>query len=233
MSGEASSARTVIPLRPRVASALIRSVIRGLRSSVSSTSRVARSETCLPTRLKRLITASRSSSVTSTFLPRTSILTLVLLPSGWPNDATPAVRRRQPRILGPGAGERQGDHPLAPFSPQGAGAGGKGRSGRVDVVDEQRPRRGRSNRPHPERISEPGPPPPAHLARTVGAAQAGGVGEARERRQGEGDLLGGIESAPAPPPRGRRHRDNRPPELLGRTGSKDRLGRHPRQRQPP
>src|SRR5512132_2334791 len=74
MSGDASSARSVTPLRARVASATIRSAILGFFSSRSSTSSVASSETWFPTLANRWLTAARSSSVTSTFLPRTSIL---------------------------------------------------------------------------------------------------------------------------------------------------------------
>ncbi len=62
--------------------------------------------------------------------------------------------------------------------------------------------------------------------------RTGRVWKAAERRETEGDLLGGIESAPAPAPRRRRHRDHGRPQLLGGTGAKDRFSRHPRKRQP-
>ena len=95
MSGEASLARRVTPFSPSVASATILSAIRGFFSSQSSTSSVASSETCLPTRANRWITASRSSSVTSTFLPRTSILIGASFRWLETFDATPASLPRQ------------------------------------------------------------------------------------------------------------------------------------------
>ena len=97
ISGLASLARIVVPLRRSVASATYLSAMRGFFSSVSSTSRVASSETCLPTLLKRLRIASSSSAVTSVFRPRTSILTASLL----------AVERKRRGWIGTGYASRE------------------------------------------------------------------------------------------------------------------------------
>ena len=76
-----SRARRVVPFRYRVASATFASPIAGLRSSRTSTSRCASSETCRLMRLKRRTTCSRSSSVTGTFRPLTA-MRMELLSSG-------------------------------------------------------------------------------------------------------------------------------------------------------
>src|ERR1700712_5219925 len=79
ISGEASRACRVVPFRRTVASATWQSAIDGLRSSWSTTSNVAKPDTCFPKRLNLLFTNSRRSSVISTFRPRISIRMSYLL----------------------------------------------------------------------------------------------------------------------------------------------------------
>src|SRR3954452_10091889 len=68
-----SFARSVTPFSTRVASATMPSGIAGFFSSLSSTSRRARSDTWLATFRKRFSTYSRSSSLTGVLRPLTSI----------------------------------------------------------------------------------------------------------------------------------------------------------------
>ena len=155
ISGWASLARRVLPFTRRIASATILSVIRGLRSSRSSTSSVARSETCFPTRANLLVTASLSSSSTSTFTPRISILTDGLL-SRLSRNRTPVVKARLKDPVRPSARSRaredEGDDPLRPAAAKRPRARPQRRARRVDVVDEQH-RRGARRRPCAARSS--------------------------------------------------------------------------------
>lgn len=128
-------------------------------------------------------------------------------------------------------GESQSHHPLAAGPLERRCASGQGRPGRVDVIHQERPSWDRPSGAHPRRIGEPSSALAAYLARTVSAAETGGVWKAAERGQSEGDLLGGIKSPPAPAPRGRRHGHHRASQLLVRAGIKDRPSRHPRQSQ--
>ena len=81
ISPEQSRARSVTPFRCNVASATWESAIAGLRSTDSSTSSSASSETCLETFPKRLATCSLISSETATLRPFTWIR--IDLPPEW------------------------------------------------------------------------------------------------------------------------------------------------------
>src|SRR5262249_2528985 len=196
MSGEASSARRVTPLSARVASATILSAIRGFFSSRSSTSRVASAETCLPARWNLWTTAS----VTSTFLPRTSIFMIDVLPSGWPFDATPAIRAGQVARSADGARERQGDDPAAAALAQGPRAGRERGAGGPDVVDEQGLAGRVLRQGDPWRVGEALRSPAPHLSPASATPQADAEWPAAGTCDRDRDLLARIEAAPTPAP---------------------------------
>ena len=234
MSGEASLARSVTPFSPRVASATIRSEIRGFFSSQSSTSRVANSETCLPTRWNRWTTASRSSSVTSTFLPRTSILTS----ASFRRAGGVMLRPTPPR------GKLCLD---ASFRAPWPGSARRSAGSRRRAAPARRPRASRRwsrrrppgerpvaprRRPDPGRVGEPLPASPAHLAAAPPSSQAGAEGHPGDLRRRNRDLLGRVEAAPAPPPRAGRHRHDAFRGFGCGEAAQRGLGRHPGEGQP-
>src|SRR3954452_1521177 len=233
MSGEASFARSVTPFKPSVASATMRSEIRGFFSSQSSTSSTASSETCLPTLWKRWITAWRISSVTSTFRPRTSILISRLLPFGlatgcYDRDALPA----RTRCL-EGSREGQRDNPPAASLTQRPGTGRERRARGPDIVHQQRPAWTFVRRPDSRRIVEPLRSPSTHLAPAARTAEAADHWQAGKLGKRECELLRWIEPAPAPAPRSGRHRDNGVEDLMPRQRFQHRYRRHLGERQPP
>ena len=216
ISGEASWARRVTPLRRSVASATWLSAIAGFRSSRTSISSVASSETCLPTRRNRFTTCSRSSSSTATFRPRTSIR---ILASFWVCfDATPVAgakgnfygccggarrtslpepaRRRWPLQVRGGHRSRLSAAKVTAAS-DGARAGrrrkawlrssGRRRSGgRCEA-----PRRGADQR----RVADALGAALADLATATAADEAAAKRELGSLGKSSGDLSGGVEAA--------------------------------------
>ena len=183
--------------------------LAGLRSSESSTSSTARSETWLATLRNRRSTSSRRSSVTGVLRPLTSIC-IGRLRSGvcFPStDGAGLVHRCQRTYLSGRTGIRresarpgQRDDLAGPRATQRAGARVERGARGVHVVDEQHPGRGRASRRERRCAAAPGARRAtrrAGCARARGAAAAGASRASGAARERAGEQPGLVVPAPA------------------------------------